>query len=117
MTVERRGDLDGDSRVRRERLFDQFWKIALQMRAMRQKIGNHDDMFEAAPHKHRDGPREIRLAAFEKRDLDSGIATPPAEFVRDRAHRVVGGGDARSVREDDVSGIGPRRDAHRITDG
>ena len=90
MTIKRRRDLYLDARMRGTRLLDQLGKVALQVRAESQEIGDDHNVADSALGEQGDGAREIRPAAFEEPDFDGEVASAAGEFSGDRAYRVIG---------------------------
>jgi hypothetical protein len=105
MTIERRRDLYLDARMRGTRPVHQLGKVALQMRAESQKIGNDYNVADSALGEQGDGAAEIRPAAFQEPDFDGEVASAAGEFSGDRAYRVIGRCDTRSVGEHDIADL------------
>ena len=78
---------------------------ALQMKAERQKIGHDQDFRGAAGGEAVHGSGQVGTATFEKRGLDQLEGALAGDISGDGAHGFIRRFDARSVGEDDESGL------------
>jgi len=90
MTIERRRDLYLDARIHGTSPLDQLGKVALQVRAESQEIGDDQNVADPALGEQGDGSPEIRPAAFQEPDFDGEVASAAGEFSGNRAYGVIG---------------------------
>ena len=83
---------------------DEAWKVALQMRAEGEEIGNDQDAGGAFRQKCGDGAVERGVADFEESSFHVSEIAGAGKVGGDGAYGLVGRLDAGTVGEDDDAG-------------
>ena len=82
-----------------------FWKIALQVKAEGQEVGDYDDALDVLSDKCVYGAREVGLSLFEECRFNQPGAAVSAHGFHDAAHRFIRRFDTRAMgKYDDSSG-------------
>jgi len=104
MPIERGRDGDREAGIGLRDGVDEAGKVALQMHAEGEEVGDDENASDAFRHKCGDSAIERRLTEFEEGCLDVGEIAGAGEVGGNSAHGLIGGLNAGTVGEDDDAG-------------